>query len=116
MERARRRMGINFSVTNSTAEPYGPKVLGLMRKRLAEGYTPDDLLAVADYARSQWDAGQRFSGLKDLLWMWGLKFPAHLAAARSAGDAPNHLVYRTGKDMVDWQEGVDEMLRRQEAE
>ena len=85
-----------------------------MRKRLREGYTPDQLLRVVDYARVTWDRGQRFGGLKDLLQLWGLRFPAHLAAADTAGDAPGHLVYRAGKDMVDWQEGVEEMLRRRE--
>ena len=110
LDRARRRLGIVVA----SGSDYGRRSLTFMRRRIREGYTPAQLLAVTEYARAQWDGGQRFHGLKDLLWLWGTKFPAHLAAAAHTRDAHGPLVHREGGAMAEWQEDVQEMLRRQE--
>ena len=112
LERVCRRLGIHCSATSE----YGRRALRIMRKRLAEGHTQEELLRVTEYGRAQWDQGQRFSGLKDLLWLWGVRLPALLAGAAAAGDTPGHLVHRTGDALTEWQAGVETMLARQRGE
>ncbi len=111
LDRGRRRLGIKCTAQSA----YGKQCLRMLQKRLKECYTPEQLLQVCDYARAVWEQGQRFSGLKDLLYLWGVRLPALLAAAAEGGDAPSHLIHRKGDDMMQWHDDVAEMVRRQKA-
>ncbi len=111
LDRGRRRLGIKCTAQSD----YGKRCLRVLQRRLKECYTPEQLLQVCDYARAVWEHGQRFSGLKNLLYLWGTSFPAQLAAAVEGGDTPSHLVHRTGDDMTQWHDDVAEMVRRQKA-
>ena len=85
-----------------------------MKARLREGFSTEDLIAACRYAAKEWDNGNRWSGLKNLIYIWSKGFQPLLATKGEAGiktrgKAP---VFREGEDLEKYKE---EIRRREES-
>lgn len=89
----------------SPKSPFGVRVRRQIVRRLGEGFSPDDLRRVLDWAAARGRQGERYPG-RNLLYLWGGQFPVHLADAESrSGRAPT---FRSGDAL----RAFDERARR----
>ncbi len=78
---------------------HGKHAVRLSARRIREGFTADDLLRVVRDAERRWRDGDHWYELKNLVYLWGDKFPALLAAARAPAADGMHF---TDEDPLEW--------------
>lgn len=91
------------------ATPYGKRVLRSMKHRIHDGYSCDDLLAVARYASERRQSGDRFPQLRNMLFLWGQNMPWLLACSH---DASTPFQFRSGPARTAWSEQAQAVARR----
>lgn len=82
--------------TTSISSRYAVLVRKKVLNRFQEGFTSRDLLSVLDWAKRRKANGDRFQQLTNLLYLWGLSFPAHLAAMATDQQSPSNMMFRHG--------------------
>jgi hypothetical protein len=84
LRRETARLGL--TILSPTVEPMDMReARSKLTRLMMAGYTADQALSVARWARAEWDSGRsRFVPLLDIGYLWSVaKFPSFLAAART---------------------------------
>lgn len=64
---------------------YGRRARKFMRTRVKEGFTKDELVQACRYATREWENGNHWRPLRDILYVWGKGFQPILATKGEAG-------------------------------
>ncbi len=82
-----------------------------MRARIKEGFSKEDLISACRHAARQWENGNRWSGLKNLIYIWSRGFQPLLATKGEAGSPSRKApVFRQGKELEQWKQQLRESL------
>lgn len=86
---------------------FGRRARKYMRARVKEGFTRDELVQACRYAAKEWDNGNRWRGLKDISYIWGMGFQPILACKGEAGRYDKRQPeFAKGEDRERWLEQV----------
>lgn len=89
-------------------ESYTRAIHSHISRQLRNGYSESDLLTVVEWGLTRWHQDQ-FPPNRDLLYLWGKRFPFHLA---TAGIQAGPKSFRTGGDMTKWHESARRIAER----
>jgi hypothetical protein len=93
---------------------YVALAMGKLARLLKDDVTVVEALEVVRYARTEYDAGDRFKQFLSLVYVWSVRnFTPLQAAARTTPSAQKeYSVMKPGPERDDWHEGYREKLRK----
>ena len=82
-----------------------------MRARIREGFSRDDLIAACRYAAKQWENGNRWMQLKNMIYVWSRGFVPLLTSKGEAGGGGRKApVFRQGRELEEWKQQLRESM------